>query len=772
MRHPWSMLVLLAVLAVSCTQPAGGRWQVALADPAQLVLTPGLAQPAASGGLALDTRSSPAEWNICARTAPGRLVPGTTYHARVTCRIEEQGEDAYLFLLVRPFAAGDAFADLSSAPVVGSGRERTVTLRFTVPAGRGDYAVQIHTRRQLRAQVSAVVVAEGSGDIVLPVADPGQAVALPPLPTGAEDFAIDAPRPSASAPASVADFGADPAAADNSAAFARAIAHCRAGGAPGLVVPTGTYRFTAEQPIAFEGLSDFTFDGRGSTLVFLKAKGDLLRIAGCRRALFRDVAIDWDWERDPLASVVRAEAAGAGHLDLRFIDHARFPRRDLRVADIEQLDPATLSVGCEGALNAGFEFFRGRSPVPRTEWLGDDLLRLHLTPAQGRFGTQVRPGTLFRMRHYVYDMNGVSMRDNAHLTFSGVDLRSCPGHAFVTDGDQHHWQFLRTNVARPPGSRRPITCTADHHHVARSQGYFRMEGCEFSLGGDDCLNVHDTTAFAQPHDARTLRTRNLRGGGALHPGDPIELRQDDYAPAGWSAPLAAISAVDAAAGTYDLAFDRPLPAATGDGFVLFNRRYGTRQVVVRDCHFHDNRARGLLLLGSDMTVENNRFVHNQMGAIKIETGYTFDVWSEGYGAANLVIRGNRFEQPNPMGSYPDELRPAIYLSVYLRTDPSRDKTRFPILRDILIEGNRFTDAPGAIAYVCSAANVVIRGNTVEALTARRDESPFRGWIGVSHASGVYVTGNTWLRSPLMPAPAVTCDPETTSAVHSWGNTLR
>lgn len=776
---PRSIAWAAAVLAVAAVVSAGaagcrtaGRTGTWGADLAACRLTAPYASIGVGGGIRVDTTASTATWNVCAQVGGGRLSPGCTYQARVTCRIDELGPDAYLLLLVRPIDAGDGLSDLTSAQVSAIGAVRTISLRFTVPAGRADYAVQIHTRRQVRALVSAVDIAEGTSDVVIPAGASGAAPpSLPADPAGAEEFSIDQPHRSIVPAVSVGEFGADPAAGDNTAAFNRAIEACRRSKASGLIVPRGIYRFTSDEPVVFANLVDATVDGQGSTLVFLKARSDLVQIRACQRVVIKDLRIDWDWDRDPLASVVRVESAAPDRLDVRFVDHQRFPRRDVRVADIEQLDPATMSVGCEGAVNASFEFFRGTSPAPRTEWLGDNLLRIHLEPARPSLA-RIASGTMFRMRHYVYDMNGFAMRDNAHLTLSGIDVLSCPGHAFVSDGDQHHWQFVRTNVVRPAGTKRPITCTADHHHVARSQGYFKMIGCEFSLGGDDCLNIHDTTGFAVRSGDQSVLTRNLRAWSTFHPGDRIELREDDFTPTGTTAGLVRISPVDAAAGVYELVFDAPVPKPAGDGFVLFNRRYGSRQVVVRDCSFHDNRARGLLLLGSDMTIENNRFFHNQMGAIKIETGYTLDLWSEGYGASNIVIRNNRFESVNPMGSYPDELRPAIYMSVYLRTDPSREKTRYPILKDILVEGNSFIDCPGAIINVCSASRVMIRGNVVENQKPRISESPFRGWIGANHASGVYVTGNTWTRSAVMPSPSVAFDPETASAIHCWGNSVR
>ena len=168
-----------------------------------------------------------------------------------------------------------------------------------------------------------------------------------------------------------------------------------------------------------------------------------------------------------------------------------------------------------------------------------------------------------------------------------------------------------------------------------------------------------------------------------------------------------------------------LPEEKFGGFILFNTKYGTRNVIVRNCYFHDNRARGILLLGRDITLENNRFRHNEMGAIKIETGYTFNVWSEGYGADNIVVRNNSFDSVNPRDIANDGKARDIYMGVYMKTDPSTERTRYPILSNILFENNRFRDSFGLVAFISSAGNVTFRGNTFENPTARRDPLPYR-----------------------------------------------
>ena len=558
---------------------------------------------------------------------------------------------------------------------------------------------------------------------------------------------------------------------DNTAALQAAIKHCWEVNASRLVVPKGVYRFTSDQTVLFEGLKDFVFDGNGSKFVFYKKYNNLFQISNCERVEFKDFKVDWDWDVDPLGSVVKVENVNPldGSVDLLFVDYDKFSRDVIRIRKMEGLDKATMSVGCEGCVDIFFEFVYGTDPHDRTHWLSGNQLRLFATEHDQieKFKNNLTAGMLFRIRHYGYDMHGLVLTDNVHLTLRDIDIYSCPGHALLSSGEQHHWQFIQVNIIRPPDSKRPITCTADHHHIARSQGFFLMENCEFSLGGDDCLNVHDTTAFAYYQGKYTVRSKKVADAVTYQKGDRIELRNDDYSPTGLIGTLKnPVTEIDK--NTYEFTFEEPIPKPTGSGFVLFNLRFNSRNIIVRNCHFHSNSARGLLLLGRDITIENNRFFHTQMSAIKIEAGWTHDLWSEGYGASNIVIANNVFDTINPMRAYPIEMRPVIYISTYLGTDPSEDKTSYPILKSILVEANEFRNSPGAIIYVSSAAHVTIRKNTI------LNDSPlekyrYRGVIGAAYCSDLSVTENRWTKSNQVPNPGIWVEGDTTRDLHCSDN---
>jgi hypothetical protein len=140
------------------------------------------------------------------------------------------------------------------------------------------------------------------------------ASASPPPPTGAQPFTIDPPSNKKGGILNLADFGAvadgdTPASAGpdrNLDAIKAALAKCRETKASKLTVPKGVYRIRSGETIVFEDLSDFIFDGGGSTFLFHTIAGGAgMQIKNCNRTVFSNFNLDWDWDFDPLASIGR-----------------------------------------------------------------------------------------------------------------------------------------------------------------------------------------------------------------------------------------------------------------------------------------------------------------------------------------------------------------------------------------------------------------------------------------------------------------------------------
>ena len=588
------------------------------------------------------------------------------------------------------------------------------------------------------------------------------------LPTGAVEFDVDVPRPKGERVLHAEDFGVSETKADNSVALRSALAAAKAQGVSRLDLKRGTYRFARDWPLDVDGFMDFTFDGNGSTFVSHRRAGCFAFVQNCVRTRLVNFSIDWDWTREPLASVVRVVAVAKDSFDVDFVDYDKFPDREALLVIMSPYDPTTRSVGVEGRAERFLDWRLNRDSERRVgrQWLDGNSLRIKAAPLT------LKLGELYRLQHYYYHMDGFWLVGNRHLRLENVNILSTPGHALYMEGKQHHVLFRKVNIAAPKGElRRVITCTADHLHINRSQGFVKLEDCEFSLGADDIFNMHDVSAYARVRDAHTVRTQNSWAFRSCAKGDRVELRREDFSPSGFFGTLRSVKAVDARKGVYDVSFDEDILLSAETGVILFNWAYDTHNVIVRNCRFHDNRARGLLVLARDVTIENNVFRHQDMGAVKLETGYTFNVWSEGYGVSNVVIRGNVFENTNPSGSSASHLERTIYAGIYMKKDPSTDTTDFPIIRDVLIEDNLFRDNFGVSAYLSSVSNVIVRNNRIEDRLPRKSEKPYRSQFRLVRVRDAKVVNNVFAESPCVKSPGVDVDSSTCMNIVVGGNVV-
>ena len=123
-----------------------------------------------------------------------------------------------------------------------------------------------------------------------------------------------------------ADFGVRAGAQwDNTAAFARALAHCRSIKAAKLIVPKGVYYFKScetDTHLSLDEMEDFVLDGGGSEFIF-ESLYSYLSIRKSRRVLVKNLILDWNWEKAPLASVgvVTKVAEDGSFIECSFPEH-------------------------------------------------------------------------------------------------------------------------------------------------------------------------------------------------------------------------------------------------------------------------------------------------------------------------------------------------------------------------------------------------------------------------------------------------------------------
>lgn len=682
-------------------------------------------------------------------------------------------DKAFLHIVIRDLSLGDS-STLKRVNLYGLEPMAEKQFKVRLPAN-SNYSVIFFMKGRGVAIVDDLYLQEGDGTTtLLAVAQAtGATTQTFALPKDPEEFLIERPSPPKALTLSAAEFGASPTAANNPSAFTKAIEACRNRGASHLLIPPGRYLFDSMQDsLVFTKLSHLTIDGQGSELIFFRPRlrngGPFIQINSCDHLVFKNLKVDWDWSRMPLASVVQVkEVDPDGHwFDCRFTETARFHPSNLQPRVLEALDPATLRVGYEGAIDL-FEGFE-----ETLEWKGENLVRLRpKTHAEGGVKAGVRVGNYYRMRHFNYDMGGFYIDSSTQLTLSNVTIYSCPGMAIRVDGDSHHIELNRVRILPKPGEARSITCTADHFHVNNSQGYLKLESCDFGFGGDDCLNIHDNNFYAVRLDSNRLLGKFFRPWATpLHVGDLLELRNEDLSPTGFYSPIKSFLP-NVESKTVELTLTRELPANTPPLVVIYNRRYGSHHYIIRNSLFHENRAAGFRLQADNGIVESNYFFHNQQPAIRLESGWAESLWSEGTGVSNLIIRNNTFDSCNTILA--EEHGPVIHSGVFRRSVASPEsKSPWPVFSSILIESNTFLNTTGAAITLSSAGAITIRSNFFCGEKSRKVEPHFRSSLVLSFASNVQILDNVWQRSPYVKIPGVVLEPENTGLVRFDGNRLQ
>lgn len=745
----------------------------------------------ADGVLHVDSKGAK-DFLRAAQTAAGLFEPGKSYLIKFKCRIDSAEDGAFFLFTARSDSLGP-LRDLGTTTVARARDFQDVEMQISIPEGVNDYSLKFSTKGSLSGVLKDLKITQGTGLDFYPFAESQREYCgeIGKTATGCPDFNVELPAGNPNAPVvNAADFGAT----ENNLKFCdamnAAVAHCRKIGARKLVLPKGVYHLYNSGPITFEGLKDFEFDGGGSTFIFLRDKGlakmkgldaskisnnfqdgACVKIFECERVKVGNFNIDWDWAADPLGSIVRVEnvcaSPGGEYIDYKFVDYDNFPRRDLRVANLSSYDPVSNLIGVEGGATLGYEFYKGKN-IPKMEWLSGNVLRVW----HSRYSRRAKVGDFYRMQHYYYDGAGVLTHQNRHLTLSKVNVYSCRGHAFVVSGTQQYWQYLDCSIKPPEGAKaRAITCTADHLHVVNSRGYMKLIGCDFMLGADDCINVHDCTGYAVRKSDFSLETRNVRGIKMFKVGDPIELRDDDFSSSGFTGKIKSVKPIDASKGVHEIVFADKIPQPKGEGFIMFNHYYSSGNILLRNCKFHSNRARGIIIQCPNVTVENCVIKNNEMAGMRIVTGYTPNLWSEGFGVDNLLVRGCVFESTNRTDVKADGFARDIHIGIYRTTGERTGQTMYPIMSNITFEKNTFKNAYGLVAFITSSGNVVFRENIIINDIPRKKPLPYRGSFLVKASTDTAIVNNIIVESKYTPNPGVYAEADTVKGLKIGGNKI-
>ncbi|MBR4370140.1 MAG: hypothetical protein IKS92_03780, partial [Victivallales bacterium] len=333
----------------------------------------------------------------------GMLKPNTSYLAKLRLKVAEgRAENAMLQILSRPRSIWNPTQDTLSKTIRDHSGSKIEEFRFRT-GEHTDYSLQFHSHNRIKFTVSDFEVFEMPGDQFFPVGGEPFAGDYGELPKGAEEFDVERPHETGGPIVKASDFGFSTENDHNFAAINKAIAYCRENKASVLELAPGDYRcLDDDNPIKVTDIQDFTLDGKGARFICWRTRNCSLYVNGCDRVVVKNLKFDWDWEREPLASLVEVVATTKESYDLKFIHYEDYPAKTSRMAFLSPWDPAVKSIGYEGDIERALEMYKGRN-IPNIEWISGNVMRIKSGP------NGFKVGQIYRLQHYYYDMNCIGM---------------------------------------------------------------------------------------------------------------------------------------------------------------------------------------------------------------------------------------------------------------------------------------------------------------------------------------------------------------------------
>ena len=539
-------------------------------------------------------------------------------------------------------------------------------------------------------------------------------------------------------------------------ALTHALDACRAQHAARLIVPTGRYVFNDPQiaqqmfHIGVFSLADLTIDGQGSDFVFHYPHTGFL-IQDCHRVVIRNLTIDTDLV---LASLGVAHRAG-GNTNIRFLDSypvaAGTPLLAVSPYDIANLKWKAIPG----------EIFNPRNVTmiaPQT-FTSPDFASL-------------ADGEEVIVRHYTYGGNAFVAYGNttADIGIENVTIYGAPGMGFYFSADRG-FRLSGDRIVQRAGT--PLSTATDGCHFTNNRGDILVENCDFSGQGDDSVNLASLwIPITHVDSARTFVATRQYDDLLVRQGSQLKIvRANDLSELG-RVSVTQVS-YDPASGRFSITVGQNLPANVSVGDLITNLTQSNPRFLIRGNYFHDHRARGMLVQALNGVVEDNVVRHSTMSGIELFTEATY--FLEGPGAENVIVKNNTFDRCG-YGNYGTgfDTMGVINMSAGVPTGISG----YGVNRNILIDGNVVSNAPGLAVFLGSASditlsnNVVINSNTLGAFPPWYGSAigvvP-HGSIMAANASNVLLTDNLEVNRYQQPETGIYFDPGTTTGSRVQNN---
>lgn len=517
-----------------------------------------------------------------------------------------------------------------------------------------------------------------------------------------------------------------------------AIAKAREINATKLIFSNRIYHFiddeisndTIDYQINFHNLSNIIIEGNHATFLFHHIK-PLLHIHNCKQIIFKNIYIDWDYD---LASPGIIEKKD-GKTYIRIMEG--WDTKDLPLSAVAEYDTTKWGWKMDGLELGGLNGANMYYP--------DFSLQISPGLYEANEFSMFKEGMTVIVRHYVYEAAAITISgfSSSDLTFDSITIYHNPGHAFFSNGCGRGLHFKNCTIGRKPNTHRLIANTADGIHLYECEGDILVEDCDFSYMGDDSINFHGVWyRVLSKNGTHVSLQRSRKGMPYIKEGNHLIFRKAGNLNFLLDAKIEKLSLEGSIA---YVTLDKELPDEVAiDDYVADTLRTSSR-FIIQNNHFHDHRARGMLIQATKGIIRNNH-IENVMGAgIQITSDSSF--WQEGFGASNILIENNKIIGVNKTSclAYRMDRHPAA-INIVLDTEKGIGET--PFHENIMIRNNEIANSPGMALFIASAKNVTIMQNhftnfgyCISPKARGTSLDPFHGLCMVTKAENIWIEKN-------------------------------
>ena len=372
-----------------------------------------------------------------------------------------------------------------------------------------------------------------------------------------------------------------------------------------------------------------------------------------------------------------------------------------------------------------------------------------------------------RISFYFRGEGGIRTESCAQLGFENVNVYSSPGSGIHEGNGEGGTLFRNFNIIpgpKPAGATKERACTAgsDGMHFANQTTGPIIDNCTITHCGDDCINAQGFFFHVLAVNGNTV-TVSPKWDTPPEIGETVEgYAEPNYNSLGTATITGFVknenatqyetqilniykkydSTIQSSTLVYEITLDTPIQGlSVGDHLSSLDRV--SAGAVIKNSHFGFNRARGVVVKGSDVLIENNTFEGSTHPAIVAHADL---LWCESGFVRNVTIKNNiinggsvssnllKYQYVDQIGEILINILPC-YKTVLGTFDVGFLNNKEH--KNILIEGNTITNTQVYGIFVSNSNGVEIKNNTIT--------NPFKNGLGqvggmynITPAGGIFV----------------------------------